>query len=259
MMTKQDYKNQVVWIIGASSGIGAALARELAGRGAILALSSRRIDELERLRSELGERHKVFALDVTDAEMTQRTAQAIRATYERIDRIIYLAAVYAPMKIDSLDISSTKGIIDINLGGAFNLIHAILPILKVQEAIYQKYSGQIALCGSIAGYTGLPGGQPYSATKAAIINLAESLHAECRSFIDVKLISPGFVRTPLTNKNSFDMPMIIEPEQAAREIADGLLSRRFEIHFPRKLTVLLKILQLLPYTLSLRLTQNIKT
>lgn len=252
-MSRNDYKEQIVWIVGASSGIGSALANELSSRGATLALSARRKDELEILKSSLGEHHKVFPLDITDCEITIRTAQAIRAAFGRIDRIVFLAAAYMPMKMDALDIAVTKGIVDVNLGGAFNLIHAVLPILKSQ-----KFKGQIALCGSVAGYIGLPGGQPYSATKAAIINLAESLHAECKGAVDIKLISPGFVRTPLTDKNDFNMPMMIEPEQAAREIADGLLTKRFEIHFPRKFTLCLKILRLLPHWLSLRLTRNIK-
>lgn len=249
-----SYRDQVVWIIGASSGIGSALAQKLSSRGATLALSARRKEELEKLRSDLGTQHKVFVLDTTDAEATLRTAQAIRTAFGRIDRIIFLAAAYVPMRIDALDLSVAKDIVDINLIGAFNLVHAVLPILKDQQS-----KGQIALCGSVAGYMGLPGGQPYSATKAAIINLAESLHAECKGAIDIKLISPGFVRTPLTDKNNFQMPMIIEPEQAANEIADGLLSGRFEIHFPRKFTLCLKLLRLLPYALSLRLTRNIHT
>lgn len=247
-----SYQDQIVWIIGASSGIGCALARELSARGAILALSARRKDELEKLNTELGGRHKVFVLDSADADMTQRTAQAIRAAFGRIDRVIFLAAAYAPMKIDALDIVATKGIVDINLTGAFNLVHAVLPILKTQQP-----RGQLALCGSVAGYIGLPGGQPYSATKAAIINLAESLHAECRDSVDIKLISPGFVRTALTDKNDFAMPAIIAPEQAAQAIADGLMSGNFEVHFPKKFTLMLKLLRVLPYGLMLFLTRKI--
>ncbi|MFV3130487.1 SDR family NAD(P)-dependent oxidoreductase [Niveispirillum sp. KHB5.9] len=254
MTDKGDYAGQVVWIVGASSGIGAALARELGARGAVLALSARRKDELEKLRAEVGPQHKVFVLDLTDTDTTLRTAQAVRATFGRIDRVVFLAAAYVPMKMDALDLAVTKAIVDINLTAAFNLVQAVLRVLKPQAT-----KGQIALCGSVAGFIGLPGGQPYSATKAAITNLAESLHAEFRDVIDIKLISPGFVRTPLTDKNNFDMPMIIEPEQAAKEIADGLLSRRFEIHFPKRFTTLLKVLQVLPYSLSLRLTHRMKT
>lgn len=251
-MKKRDYKDQIVWIIGASSGIGLALARELSRSGAILALSGRREKELETLRAELGNQHKVFVFDIGDEKMTLQTVHKVKKTFNSIDRVIFLAALYEPMNIDILDMTMTKSIIHVNLMGAFNLVHALLPILKAQ-----KGNSQFALCGSAGGYMGLPRGQPYSATKAAIINLAESLYAECDDKIDIKLINPGFVRTQLTDKNGFTMPMIIEPEQAAQEIAQGLLSKRFEIHFPKKLTLGLKILALLPYALSLKLIKRI--
>jgi len=248
------YKNQIIWIIGASSGIGLALAQELSVRGATLALSSRRKDELEKLRLALGNEHKIFPLDITDSEKTMRTAQAIREAFNRIDRVIFLAAAYTPMQMDELDIVLAKSIVDVNLTGSFNLIHGVLPILKEQN-----FKSQLALCGSVAGYLGLPGGQPYSATKAGIINLAESLYAECKGAVDIKLINPGFVRTSLTDKNKFKMPMIMEPEQAAKAIAEGLLSRSFEIHFPKRFTIFLKILRFLPYSICLYLIKNIKT
>ncbi len=251
-MKLKNYKDQVVWIIGASSGIGRALAVKLASQGARLALSARRKDELDRLTTTLGQAHKSFALDVTDAELCANTASTIQALFGRIDRIIFLAAAYMPMKLDALDLAATKQIIDVNLLGAFHIISAILPLLKEQGF------GQIALCGSVSGYTGLPGGQPYGASKAGIINLAESLHAELPRGIDVKLISPGFVRTALTDKNNFEMPMIINAEQAAKNIACGLLTSRFEIHFPKRFTFLLKLLPILPYLIALKITQIFK-
>jgi short-subunit dehydrogenase len=125
------------------------------------------------------------------------------------------------------------------LNGAFNAVHAVLPILKSQA------HGQFVLCGSVAGYCGLPNGQPYSATKAGVINLAESLRAE-EGHLDIKVINPGFVRTPLTDKNNFKMPMMIEPEEAAKIIVKGLQSKKFEIHFPKRFTFLMKILSVLP-------------
>ena len=252
-MSHVGYKDQVVWIIGASSGIGHALASELAERGAILALSARRREGLEDIIRSDKRRGAVFVLDATDADIVRRTAQAICAAYGRIDRVIFLAAAYTPMKMDALDLAVARQIVDTNISAAFNVIHAVMPIFRQQNTRVQ-----VALCGSIAGYIGLPGGQPYSATKAAVINLAESLYAECSDNIDVKLISPGFVRTPLTDKNSFNMPFMIEPEQAAKEIARGLLSSRFEIHFPKKMTLLLKIVRFLPYWISLRLIRTIK-
>ncbi len=250
-MNQQSYKDEIIWIIGASSGIGYALAVELAERGATLALSARRKDELEKLKDRIGERHMMYPLDVADGELTMRTAKAIHAGNGRIDRVIFMSAAYTPMQLDALDILITKHMVDVNIMGAFNVVHAVLPLLKEQK------SGQIALCGSVAGYTGLSGGQPYSATKAAVMNLAESLQAEGPNHIDVKLISPGFVRTALTDKNDFSMPMIITPEAAAKAIASGLHSKQFEIHFPKKFTLMLKLLRLLPYGLAFKITRKL--
>ena len=139
--------------------------------------------------------------------------------------------------------------LEVNVLGAFNIVQRVLPYMQEQG------EGQIALCGSVAGYAGLPGGQPYSATKAAIINLAESLKAE-NPALDIKLINPGFVKTPLTDKNDFQMPMMLSAEQAAVEVAQGLLSRRFEIHFPKKFTFLLKTLKWLPHGLYFYLVKR---
>lgn len=246
------FKDEVIWIIGASSGIGYALALELAAVGATLMLSARRKEELEKLKESLGKRHMIYPLDVADTDLTVRTAKAIHAANGRIDRVIFMSAVYTPMSLDALDMLITRNMLEVNMLGAFNVVHAVLPLLKEQKM------GQIALCGSVAGYVGLSGGQPYSATKAAVINLAESLYAECPRHIDIKLISPGFVRTPLTNKNNFSMPMIITPEAAAKAISSGLLSKRFEIHFPKKFTLMLKLLKLLPYPLKLLITGHMK-
>ncbi len=251
-MNATPYKQEIIWIIGASSGIGAAVAKELAARGAILALSARRKEALELLRASLGTDHKNFVLDVRDAELVIRTAQAIRAAFGRIDRVIFLAAAYTPMKLSELDLAVTKQILDVNLLGAFHTVHSVLPIFREQQ------KGQLALCGSVAGYTGLPGGQPYSATKAGVVNLAESLRAELPNTIDVRLISPGFVQSELTDKNDFDMPMIISAEKAANFIANGLLNNGFEIHFPKRFTLILKLLRILPYKVTFFITKLLK-
>lgn len=250
-MGRASYEGEIVWIIGASSGIGHALAVELAARGAVLALSARRREALEALRDKLGERHAVHPLDVADHAQLMEAAQAIRAAHGRIDRVVFLSALYTPTRLEALDAASMRQMVEVNVMGAFHAVQAALPILLEQSG------GQIALCGSVAAYTGLPGGQPYSATKAAVMNLAESLRAECPERIDVKLISPGFVRTPLTEKNDFTMPAILTPEQAARAIADGLQTHRFEIHFPKRFTLLVKLLRLLPYMVTLKITRNL--
>ena len=251
-MKNGKYQDKVVWIIGASSGIGAALAKELSKRGARLALSARNQQALENLSASLESDHRFFPSDVTDAVLMIKTAQTIHTVFGCIDQVIFLAASYIPMKMDALDLGISRQMIETNVLGALHMLHAVLPILKDQP------QGQIALCGSVAGYIGLPGGQPYSATKSAMINLAESLYVELQGKVDVKLINPGFVRTHLTDKNDFDMPMIISPEQAAVYIADGLLSKRFEVHFPRRFTIWLKLLRLFPYRLAFKITKRFK-
>ncbi len=231
-----------IWIIGASSGIGRALAHVLSERGANLLVTARRREELETLVSEMSGNHTFLALDISNEQDVQTTAQKVKDIFPALDSVIHLAALYDPSRVDQIDITKTRQLVDVNMMGTFNIVHAVLPILATQGF------GQIALCGSVAGYRGLPNGQPYSATKAAIINLAETLYLEHPN-LDVKLINPGFVRTPLTDKNDFAMPMMIEPEQAAVAIADGLTRRGFEIHFPKAFTRAIKLLRLLPYPL----------
>lgn len=191
----------------------------------------------------------MLSLDVTDKNGFSKAFAKIG----KIDSTIYLAADYKPGNIKSIQEQDVTRTISINLEGAFTLLRYLIPHYKKQG------TGQIALCGSVAGYKGIPNGQPYSATKAAIINLAESLRAEMiGENIDVRLINPGFVRTALTDKNQFYMPMIIEPEQAAKEIADGLAGNSFEIHFPKRFTFFMKLLNILPYPLYFRLMYFVK-
>lgn len=234
-----NFQGKRIWILGASSGIGRALAQELSSRGALLILSARRAEELKTLNAQMSDAHFVCPLDVRNSDSVHDALACIHKEYDRIDSVINLAALYEPSRLDDLNLAKTRLLIEVNLMGALNIIHAILPVFRSQG------EGQIALCGSVAGFRGLPKGQPYSATKAAIINLSESLKAEHKN-LDVKVINPGFVRTPLTEKNDFDMPMMIEPEEAAKAIAEGLLAQGFEIHFPKKMTWGMKLLRILP-------------
>lgn len=247
----RSFKGKHVWIIGASSGIGRALAIELAHRGAVLALSARSVEKLEALNEELEGRHIVCPVDASDLASVQKCLASVQKSFSHIDSVINLAALYDPGRLDDLDIKRTRTLVDVNVMGMFNLIDTILPVLKNQGR------GQCALCGSVAGFKGLPNGQPYSATKAAVINLAETLKAE-NADLDIKIINPGFVRTPLTDKNDFDMPMMIEPEEAAKAIADGLLKKSFEIHFPKKFTYMVKALKFLPAPLYFKIARQMK-
>lgn len=240
-----DFRDKNVWIVGASSGIGAALAVELDRRGAHLVLTARRGEELAAINSRLGNRHRVIAADVTDTAALVAASQVAGP----LDSAIFLAAIYTPALLEDMDIKAARQMVDVNLMGALNFIHAVYWLMRARG------NGQIALCASVAGYCGLPAGQPYGATKAAIINIAESLRVEAAAHgIDVRVINPGFVRTPLTAKNNFEMPMILEAEDAAKALADGLCGRRFEIGFPQKFMRIVRLLSIFPYPLFFRIT-----
>jgi len=164
----KPYEGKKIWIIGASSGIGEALARELAAQGAYVILSARSEDKLNAIHESLGRHHTVLPVNAGDAKGLEKAAQAL----DNLDSVIFMAALYAPHSNKTKDISFINDMITVNIGGAFNTVNAVLPIFEKQGF------GQIALCGSVAGYRGLPYGQPYCATKAAIINYAESLKIE---------------------------------------------------------------------------------
>lgn len=245
----KELQGQYVWIIGASSGIGAALAVALSQQGANVILSARRKSQLEQVRAQLtGANHQVLAFDISDHAQTVDAFKTIK----RLDRVIFMAAVYDPSVKGRADIQFIQKSIQVNLGGVYNMLDVATPFFESQG------HGQVTLCGSVAGYFGLPNSQPYASTKAAISNLAESLYVEYQSkSIDVKLINPGFVSTPMTQKNDFKMPMIIEADEAAKQIVSGITSSQFEIHFPKRFTWLLKILRSLPYYLSFKLSKKL--
>lgn len=236
--------SETIWIMGASEGIGAAVARAYARRGARLYLSARNPEPLRRLADELGA--TALPVDTTDAAALAEAAGRIG---QPLDRALTLAALYDPGKAMQADPVRAAQIVTVNLTGTLIFAQASVPLLRPR--------GQLALTGSIAGYLGLPQGQIYSATKAGVINLAESLRAELAGAVDVRLICPGFVRTRMTARNDFDMPGIIEPEQAAAHILRGLDRRGFEVHFPARLSLALKLLAALPYGLSLPLTRRL--
>jgi short-subunit dehydrogenase len=250
-MNTAQFHGKIIWIIGASTGIGETLAKSLASKGARLILSARQESKLKVLKKELGHDHLILALDVSIKESYARAIDEIHQTFDHIDSVIFMAADYEPMALSELNLERVQSIVATNLLSVFFLLERIIPFYRKQG------HGQIVLCASVAGYCGLPYGQPYSATKAALINLAESLYCEeKKNNIDIKVINPGFVKTPMTDKNDFSMPMMISPQEASESIIKGLLSSSFEIHFPKKFTYLMKILRLLPYRLYFKLIQK---
>lgn len=235
-----------IWIIGASAGIGEALARALAGEGARLVLSARNGDALRALAADCAGA-ETLPMDLAADGSLARAVETLAG--EPLDAIICTAALYEPTRVADMDPERAEAIVRTNLLGAFDVARLCPPILRD--------GGQLVLFGSVAGYFGLPGGQPYSATKAAVNNLAESLRIELAPRVDVRLVCPGFVRTRLTDKNNFRMPAMIEPDEAARAVLRGLAGKAFEIHFPKRFTRAIKALRLLPYALSLRLTARL--
>lgn len=242
-----DFAGRRIWIIGASAGIGAALARALAKRGAILILSARDGDALASLAAECpGAR--VEPLDIGQPGAVA-AAVAMLSAEAPLDAVICTAALYDPGRVADLDPARAEAMVRVNILGTFEIARLCPPLLRD--------GGQLLLFGSVAGYFGLPGGQPYSATKAAVNNLAETLAVELAPRIHVRLVCPGFVQTRLTAKNRFAMPAIITPDQAAAAVLRGMGRRGFEIHFPRRFTLAMKLLRALPYGLSLRLTRRL--
>lgn len=242
------FSDKRVWIIGASAGIGAALARALAAEGARLILSARDEAALAEVARACGGA-EILPLDLAD-RATLAAATARLKGEPPLDAVICAAALYDPARVADLDPARAEELVRVNLLGALDVARLTPPLLRD--------GGQLALFGSVAGYVGLPGGQAYSATKAAVGNLAESLRVELAPRVDVRLISPGFVRSRLTDKNKFRMPAIITAEEAASHVLRGMRGRAFEIHFPKRFTLALKLLRILPYSLALAITSRMR-
>jgi NAD(P)-dependent dehydrogenase (short-subunit alcohol dehydrogenase family) len=225
-----------VWVIGASTGIGRATAIALLQRGARVAVSARSAQALQSIDGALA-----LPLDVTDAPAVQAAMQRLMRDWGGLDLLLYCAGTYRPMRATAFDQAIALQHDDVNYRGALHALAAVLPVLTAQRA------GHLALVSSVAGFGGLPQALAYGPTKAALINLAETLYLDLHPLgIGVHVVNPGFVETPLTAQNTFAMPALICPEQAASALIKGLEAGRFDIHFPRRFTLWLKLLRLLP-------------
>jgi len=233
-----DLNGKVAWVVGGSSGIGAAVARELQSRGATVAISARRQDELDEVSAGT---MLAMAADVTDAASLTAAASHIRDDLGPIDLVVLSAAYWKQMSADDWDTEIFNQHVQVNLIGMSNAIAAVLPQMLARR------SGVIAGIASVAGYRGLAGSEAYGATKAAQINLLEALRIHvARSGVRVITICPGFVRTDATAGNTFPMPFIIEADTAGRAICDGLERERTEIVFPAPMAFLMKAARLVP-------------
>jgi len=255
----KDWTGLRVWLVGASTGIGRATASALHAAGARVVVSARSAAGLKAFVAA----HPgavALPLDVTDAQSVQTATQRVLAL-GLLDCVVYCAGHYHAMDAKQMDLDDLLRHNQVNYLGAALLLSAVVPHLLAQApnpATGQR--GHISLMGSVAGYRGLPNSLAYGPTKAALINLAETLYLDLhRSGVGVSLINPGFVDTPLTAQNQFAMPALISPEQAAQAILQGWARGVFEIHFPKRFTLWLKLLQLLPYRAYFALTRHLKT
>lgn len=242
-----DWSGKRVWLVGASSGIGAALAGELARRGARVALSARSVDKLRALGIEGA---VLLPCDATDTASLAGARKSLFAAWRGVDLVIYLAGDYVPMRAGDFDLAVAEKVVTVNFNRAMRLAATVLPDLQA--------GGGIVFVASVAGYRGLPKALAYGPGKAALIHFAECLHLDLApQGIGVWVINPGFVATPLTAKNDFAMPALLTPEQAALATVDGLETGKFEIHYPKRFTRVMKLLALLPYGLYFPLVRRL--
>lgn len=233
-----------VWIVGASYGIGAALAERLAEDGREVWASARSADKLEALAAKHPGRIHPLPLDVTDKPALAAALAAIEAAGGPPDTVVLNAGTHQPVAAKDFKAADLRKLLELNVMGVANGIEVVLPGMLARNA------GRLAVVASVAGYAGLPTSAYYGCSKGGLINMIESLAFDLRrTGVKLQLINPGFVKTPLTDKNEFAMPFLVSAEEAARVIARGLGSDRFEIAFPTAFVLILKMLRLLPYRL----------
>ena len=231
----------VIWITGASTGIGRELALRLAASGAKVAVSARSVDKLRELEAAYPN-IKAYPLDVVDLAATKATAGTIARDLGPINLAILNAGVWVPMDAETYDAAGITQAMAVNFTGVTNALSPLIP------AMIGRKSGHIAIVSSVAGYRGLPVAISYAPTKAALISLAESLYPDLMDHnVKLTVINPGFVDTPMTKPNEFPMPFMVSTQTAADTIIKGLIKGKFEIVFPWRMKLLAKFTRLLPY------------
>lgn len=248
--TRNNWRGQRVWIVGASSGIGRATAERLLQLGADVIVSARSIAPLNEITAQYPNALAVV-VDVNDSDSLTQAYHRVREG-GTLDLYLHCAADYVPMRAWELDAERMQQCMNTNYGGVTRALAVVLPDMITQQA------GHIAIIASVAGYMGLPKALAYGPTKAALINLCESLYLDLKPRgVRVQVVNPGFVATPLTAQNDFKMPALMTPEQAAQELVDGLVCSAFEISFPKRFTGVLNFVKRLPYIIKLQILGRI--
>ncbi len=247
-----SFAGQRVWIIGASSGIGAACAEAFIEEGAQIAISARRTELLNDIKSKYPNSSiEVQACDVSDPASIQTCYDTLIQRWGEIDLVLFVSGIYTPLRAEQFTLVKAKPIMDVNVMGPMATVATVLP------KMLERGHGGIGIVSSVAGYSGLPKALAYGPSKAAMINFCETLFYDLQpKNINVYMINPGFVETPATAKNDFYMPGLISSAHAAQEILQGLKRGEFDIHFPKGFTRFLKFLRILPYPLYFYLVRK---
>lgn len=233
----RDWQGKRYWLVGASEGLGLALAQQLSRAGAEVILSARSADRLAEAVDTLPGRARAVVCDVSDDASVASAAQDVG----EIDGLVYLAGVYWPTRAQDWNAAQVTAMCDINFTGCARVVGAVLP------EMVKRGQGHVVLTGSLSGFRGLPGAIGYAASKAGVMTLAESMYCDLRgSGIDVQVANPGFIRTRLTDKNDFSMPFLMEPEQAARAMFEHMGTGRFKTSFPTLFSWVFRLSQFLP-------------
>jgi len=239
-----------IWITGASSGIGKALAEKFASEGWKVAISARRKEILDKIANNAN--ISSYPLDVTNQDQINNVFTKIINDFGNLDLCVFSSGTYDPKLEQEINIKQNQFVMETNFFGVLYCIKSVEKYFK------EKKDGHISIVSSIAAYRGLPNSSGYGPSKAALTNLTESLYFDFKKYnVRISLVSPGFIKTPLTDKNDFPMPFIKSPEFAANKMFKGLTeTKAFEIHFPKALTLLLKLLRILPYKIYLFLVDK---
>jgi NAD(P)-dependent dehydrogenase (short-subunit alcohol dehydrogenase family) len=244
----RDWSNRSIWVIGASTGIGEACARTLLARGARVAVSARGRAALEQVASGAADgRALVLPMDITRPAEIAGAFASLRAQWGVPDLVLIVAGTFRPMRAWEINAEDARLMVETNLYGVLNVLQSVVPEMVAAQR------GGIVLVASVAGFRGLPMSLVYGPTKSALITLAETLYLDLKPRgLNVYLVCPGFVKTPLTDRNTFPMPALISAEEAAEQTVRGLEQGRFEIHYPKRFTYVMKLLEMLPYPLYFR-------
>jgi NADP-dependent 3-hydroxy acid dehydrogenase YdfG len=242
---------QIAWVTGAGSGIGKALALRLAQDGWTVAVSARTLSDLEVLAAQYPETIYIFPLDVTDQTAAINVVAKIEDRLGSLSLVVLNAGTYSRDGATRFEAETFRKMVDVNLMGTVHCLGAVMP------KMIERKSGHIAVVSSVSGYVGLPGAAGYGATKAALINMCGALYPELEAKnVRLSLINPGFVDTPLTQKNDFPMPFLITVDDAVDAIMKGIKSNRYEIAFPWKMVLSMKLLAALPARLRFAITRR---